>query len=58
VGPLPEAEETSRLWGREGEKPMKLTFATIVGALTFALYVIVISTPLQQIEHGLASLAR
>jgi len=37
---------------------MKLTLATIVGALTFALYVIVISTPLQQIEHGLASLAR
>jgi hypothetical protein len=35
---------------------MKLTFSAIVGAMTFALYVIVISTPLQQIAPRLESL--
>ena len=37
---------------------MKLTLPTMVGALTFALYVIVSSTPPQQIEQSLESLAR
>ena len=36
---------------------MKLTFSAIVGALTFAFYVLVISTPLQQIGERLESLA-
>jgi hypothetical protein len=37
---------------------MKLALAAIVGALIFAVGVIVSSTPLQQIEQQLESLAR
>jgi len=37
---------------------MKLTLAAMVGALTFALYVVAISTPLQQIERSFESLIR
>jgi hypothetical protein len=37
---------------------MRLALATIVGALMFALCVIVSSTPLQQIEQQLESLVR
>jgi hypothetical protein len=57
-GPLPETGETSCLRGRKGEDTMKLTLSAVVGALTFAFYVIVISTPLQQIGQRLESLAR
>jgi len=37
---------------------MKLTLATIVGVLMFALYVIVSSTPLPEIAQRFESLAR
>jgi len=57
-GKLPEVGETSRLWQRKGEDTMMLTLAGIVGALMFALCVIVSSTPLLQIEQTLESLAR
>jgi hypothetical protein len=57
-GPLSETGEHPCLRGRKGEDIMKLTFSAMVGALTFAFYVIVISTPLQQIGQRLESLAR
>jgi hypothetical protein len=57
-GTLPEAGQTSRLRGQKGEGTMKLTLAAMVGALTFALYVVAISTPLQQIERSFESLIR
>jgi len=56
-GPLPEAGKQSRLWERKGEDTMKLTLATIAGALMFAVCVIASSTPLQQIGQQLESLA-
>jgi hypothetical protein len=37
---------------------MKLTLAALVGGLTFALYVVAISTPLHQIEQSFESLIR
>lgn len=37
---------------------MKLIHAAVVSAFTFALYVVVISTPLQQIQQALGTLAR
>jgi hypothetical protein len=56
-GALPEVGKPSCLRKRKGEDSMKLTLSALVGGLTFIFFVIVISTPLQQIPQWLAPLA-
>lgn len=50
--------KTSRLWGLTGEDAMKASLAAIAGTLVFAVYLIFISPPLQQVGQQLESLVR